>query len=409
MRSISHVVASELGKRLGGTEWGSRFYASVIQRPDDMMEILSFHKANNGKIPAAMKKGFAMAFDQFDTYQLAKYRAEDKAVKLIDVVNLVHPIPVEKNMEALKLLVAGKLKSEGTWEAGLTKAGQNATDNDSKIEAKAEVWKSLIREKKLGYIALLRNLRNIMTQAPDMLKEALDSLTNAAFIKKARVFPFQFLTAYKQFIEINTKEARLITAALSTAIELSCANVNDLNFEGDTLVVWDSSGSMDDAVAGSDHMRRVEAASLFGFVLGKTINADLMEFADYAGYVPYQLNDNPLRFAAAQVGVHRFQHGTNFHSIFQTANKKYDRIIIFSDMQGWIGGYSPKDAFNNYKRLYSANPLVYSFDLAGYGSLQLPERNVFCLAGFSEKVFDTMKLLETDKNALLTQVKSVVI
>jgi hypothetical protein len=48
---------------------------------------------------------------------------------------------------------------------------------------------------------------------------------------------------------------------------------------------------------------------------------------------------------------------------------------------------------------------VYSFDLQGYGSLQFPEQNVFALAGFSDKVFDLMQLLETDRIALIREIE----
>ena len=40
----------------------------------------------------------------------------------------------------------------------------------------------------------------------------------------------------------------------------------------------------------------------------------------------------------------------------------------------------------------------YSFDLAGYGTLQIPQKDVYCLAGFSDKIFDIMKYYESDKN-----------
>lgn len=162
MRSISHVAASELAKHISAQSWAKDFYNAIIHRPDDMTEILAYHMTSNGKVPNAMKKGMAAAFNKFDTYRLAKYRGENKAVKLVDVVNLVHPKPTEKNAEALKDLVNGKLRVTETWEAALTKAGQSAENDKEKASLKREAWASLIRERKLGYFALLRNLRNII-------------------------------------------------------------------------------------------------------------------------------------------------------------------------------------------------------------------------------------------------------
>jgi hypothetical protein len=98
---------------------------------------------------------------------------------------------------------------------------------------------------------------------------------------------------------------------------------------------------------------------------------------------------------------------TNFPAIFQKANKKYDRVIILSDMQGWVGYYTPKAEFDRYKQRFGANPKVYSFDLAGLGTLQFPEKNVYALAGFSEKSFDIMALLDEDPKALVNRIKQV--
>jgi 60 kDa SS-A/Ro ribonucleoprotein len=99
--------------------------------------------------------------------------------------------------------------------------------------------------------------------------------------------------------------------------------------------------------------------------------------------------------------------GTDFNSIFSNAQIAYDRVIILSDMQGWIGFNTPKASFEAYKNRTGANPHVYSFDLQGYGSMQFPEKRVYCLAGFSEKTLGIMQRLETDRNALVKAVESV--
>jgi len=122
--------------------------------------------------------------------------------------------------------------------------------------------------------------------------------------------------------------------------------------------------------------------------------------------VNYYFEDPALTIAGRLVKNARAA-GTNFHAIFEKAKRAYDRIIILSDMQGWMGGYAPTGSFKNYKKKYKADPYIYSFDLQGYGSLQFPEDNVFALAGFSEKIFDLMKLLETDRNALIKKIEAI--
>ena len=395
MRSISHVVASELAKYISGNDWAKFFYNAVIRRPDDITEILAYHKSVNGKITNAMRKGLAQSFGNFDAYSLAKYRGEGKDFKLVDAVNILRPKPTQRNAEALKKLVEGTLRSEKTWEAKLTKAGQTASSENDKQEKKSQAWASLINSKDLGYMALLKNLRNILEQSPDLISEVCCQLTNERAIKKSLVLPFRIATAYEEVKKLGGgKKVREVMVALSQAVDISLNNVP--RFDGETLVVLDTSFSM--------HGKPSEIGSLFSAVLVKANNADFMTFANHAEYQSVNILDSTLTIAEQM----KFSGGgTNFHSIFETANKVYDRVILLSDMQGWVGYYAPIQAFNDYKKSTGANPFVYSFDLAGYGSLQMPEPNVLCLAGFSDKIFDVMGNLEQDKNALKRKIQEV--
>ena len=400
MRSVTHALAAELTSQLNGAEWGKDFYNKVVVRVDDMTEILSYYLAyktekNNPKFPNALKKGFAKAFDKFDGYQLAKYKGENKEVKLVDIVNLVHPVPTQRNLEALQLLVKGELKNTQTWESKLSAVGQQAESEEDLAELKSNAWSELIETKKIGYFALLRNLRNIITQSPQSVKAACEMLIDERLIKNSRVLPFRFATAYDEINKIgSSKEVRDVLMAINQALEVSVQNVP--KFDGETLVVMDVSGSM--------MGRASEIASLFGAVLAKANNCDVMTFATNADYKSY----NPMDSVMSIRSSFRYSGGgTNFKSIFQKANKKYDRIIILSDMQGWMGYTTPSSEFKSYKSNFGANPFVYSWDLAGYGTLQFPENNVFALAGFSDKVFDIMKMMELDKKALYNEINAI--
>lgn len=397
MRSITHLLAVELGMYASGKPWAKGFYEKVVIRPDDMTEITALMLAQNGaKLPNALRKGFAKAFDKFDGYQLAKYRGEGKAVKLVDVVNLVRPVPVERNAEALRLLVEGTLRNTGTWEAKLTEAGQAAETEEAKAELKAEAWAELIGKRKIGYFALLRNLRNIAEQAPELIPAACELLTDKRLIGKSLVLPFRFATAMEAVQVAGIEDKRPLLKALNRAVDLALANVPVL--PGKTLVVLDDSGSM--------MGKPIQIGSLFAAVLYRSNDADLMRFSDDAAYVR-QNPDNPVMTIAEQLVKNARMSGTNFNAIFQTAKRKYDRIVILSDMQGWMGGGAPNKAFEAYKARTGAEPFVYSFDLQGYGSLQFPEPKVFALAGFSEKVFDLMGMLERDPAALVKEIERV--
>lgn len=403
MRSITHVLSSEIAKYISGKSWAKDFYTAVVKRPDDMTEIFSYHLAHNGKETNAMRKGFGKAFAKFSGQSLAKYKGNSKDFKLVDVVKLVHPPRSEKNAAAIAELIAGTLKSADTWEANMTKAGQNAKNDQEKEAFKKDVWVKLLNENKLKYIALIRNLRNIIQQAPEVLPLALTKLQDERSIRKSLVFPFSFMTAYDEISKLpSSKEVRDTMVALSTAIDISLKNVPV--FDGETVVVLDTSGSMGENHAQLGMKTPFVIGALFSAALLKSNRCDFLTFDASARYI----NLNPLDSTMTLAKSIRFDgNDTNFHSIFYALNKKYDRIIILSDMQGWVGGRAPKAAFSEYKTKFNANPKVYSFDLKNYGTMQFAEQNVFAIAGYSDKVFDLMQKMEQDKNALLNTIKSL--
>ena len=393
MRSVTHLVAANIAETVKGEEWTKSFFSKIIHRPDDMLEILSLVQK---PVPNSVKKGFANVLSTYNEYTLGKYQGKTKDVSLVDAVNLCHP----KATSALSKLMKGDLKAPETWEVGLTQAGQNAKNEDEKITAKAEVWRNLLENEKLGTFALLRNLRNIMVQAPDCIDMACKQLVNAEKIAKSLVLPFRFATAYKEIgnvVNISATIQNKVLRAIEKALEVSSV-ANVPRFEGETLVVLDVSRSM--------RGKSVEIGSLFSVILAKSNDADFMTFDEDARYKGIDPNSG---FLTCQRKIIDQANGgsTNFHSIFLKANKKYDRIIILSDMQGWVGYNRPAAEFNAYKRKYNANPYIYSFDLDGYGDMQFPENQVYCIVGFSDKIFDLMKVLEQDRNALIKTIEKV--
>ena len=408
MRSITHALIGELVHIVKGESWTKKAVYETVKRPDDMLEILGYYGEAYGKpFPNSLKKGLRDALGKFDAYQISKYRGEKSSVKMVDLLNLVHPKPGD-NKETFEKLMKGELKSTQTWESKMTKAGQDVKDIEDvkeretkKKELKANAWKDLIKEKKLGYFALLRNLRNILDQAPDMVDDALKSLTDESFIKKSLVLPFRFTTAMREIEQTSFAGTRATVVALSKALDISVQNVP--KFDGKTLVVLDESGSMNG--------QPMEIGSLFSAILYKSNDADMMMFSDRSRFVNLNPTDS-VTTIASQLAKSAEMNGTNFNTIFQGLDNKYDRIIILSDMQGWMAtGYSmyseggaPTKVFADYKKRTGADPLVYSFDLQGYGTLMFPERNVFAMTGWSEKIFDVMKLLEQDRDALVNTI-----
>jgi hypothetical protein len=405
MRSVSHLIAADIAKGVKGHSFTKNFFDKVVYRVDDASEILAAYMAMHKKpIPNSLKKGLALGLSKFNAYQLAKYKGTNKGVKLVDLFNLVHPKPNAENAKAYKDLIEGNLASSDTWESELSEAGQNVSSEAEKAANKKEVWADLIGNNKIGYFALLRNLRNIIEQADDdTIKKACATLVNEKLIKKSLVLPFRFMTAMVELNKLTSNsKTRMVSDAVSDAIDISVNNVP--SFSGETLVVLDDSGSMGNPH--TDVKSPAAIGSLFASVVAKKNNADLMLFNSAARYMNYSAKD-PVATTTEKIRKLFQSGGTNFHAIFQVANKKYDRIIILSDMQGWMGHNAPTTTFGQYCAKYKANPKVYSFDLQGHGTVQFPQEHIYCLAGFSEKTLDLMKVLEEDPGALLKQIQAI--
>jgi len=215
-RTVTHVGAVNFAKHLSGDDLGRRFYSKrerkenkggIIYRLDDMLEIAACYMAKNpGKaLSNAIKKGFKAALEDADTYELAKYQAKGKDISLVDLVNLVHPKPSAKMKPVFEQLMKGELKQFNTVEDKNTKAGQvvSAMLKDGALtvkeaeemlkDTKEANYAELIRTRKIGYLALLRNLRNILKNTSDnaLINDACALLTDEKLIKQSLVFPHQ--------------------------------------------------------------------------------------------------------------------------------------------------------------------------------------------------------------------------
>ena len=422
MRSVTHVIAGELPNLVKDEGWVKHAINKTVRRVDDITEIMAYwfhrngrHKGDGVPVPNSLKRGLAMSFDKFDGYQLAKYRAAGKEVSLVDVVNLVRPRPIGRNADALAALVKDDLRSGSTWEAKISATGQDAKDEAEVAKRKADAWSNLVLSGKISYFALLRNLRNIVEQADaKVLDAALELLVDPTRIKNSLVLPFRYLTAYYTLMEAGVPAK--VLGAVSDAVNLALNNVPE--FEGDTLVILDRSGSMGggnqrlrgggyywgrNKTIGSDPW---DIGAMFAAALARTNEADVLLFSSQGKYV--SINPRSDIFGVIEsLERYRDGSGTNFKRMINTINRPYNRIVILSDMQGWVDYDAPTKELAEYKRKYNCNPAIYSFDLQGYGTLMFPERGVYTLAGWSDKVFDIMKMFGEDPNALINTIKRV--
>lgn len=214
--------------------------AKVITRVDDMSELIALYQkdeANKHMIPHSIQKGMAKAFPKFDEYQFAKYRGDKKEIKLKDVIRLAHPKPeTDEQSKLWKKIVDGTLATPDTWEVALSAGGD-----------KKETWTRLLKEHKLGALALLRNLNGMTSCGVDenLIKDTIkDTGMN-------KILPFQIVNA-----------AQHAPDCADILEEKFFESVNECpHLDGDTIVLVDVSGSMSDTLSQKSDMMRVTAAA----------------------------------------------------------------------------------------------------------------------------------------------------
>ncbi len=210
LRSVPMVLTVELAKQHSGDNLVSKLTSRVVQRADEISELLAYYALANertkapkqlNKLSKQVQKGLALAFNKFDEYQFAKYN-RDAAVKLRDALFIVHPKAKDEAQQVLfNKIVNNELQAPYTWEVELSVLGQQKFETPAAKQAAVKAkWEELIMRNKLGYMAMLRNLRNILEA--DVNKEALEKVTayisNEKAVLNSKQLPFRFLSAYRE-------------------------------------------------------------------------------------------------------------------------------------------------------------------------------------------------------------------
>lgn len=172
LRSVPLVLAVELARLHKGDSLVSRLVARIVQRADEIPERLAYYAQANGRtsvktlgwLSKQLQHSLALAFNRFDGYQLVKYDRAGTAVRLRDALFLVHPKPCEEAQQAIfNHLMTGTLPVPYTWETELSAAGQVVCSSPTERQAAiARTWEIVVASGRLDYMALLRNLRNLL-------------------------------------------------------------------------------------------------------------------------------------------------------------------------------------------------------------------------------------------------------
>ena len=298
----------------------------VINRPDELAEVIAMlWRAKKRNLPKQLSKGIADAFLKFDEYQFSKWD-RDGDIKLRDAMFIVHPKPQNPEQEALFKKIANKeLSPPNTWESRLV-GGQD----------KKEVFTDLLTTNKLGYMALLRNLRGMAEVNVDT-----DLIKQAILKPSASVLPFRFIAA--------AKAAPMFERELDQAMVKLMEDQEKLM--GKTIILVDVSGSMDDKLSGKSDLKRIDAACGLSILLsGICEHLRVFTFSDALVEVP------PRQGMALSDAINRSQGhgGTLLGQALQIINRQeHDRLIVITDEQ-------------SHDKVPNPNGLGYMLNVASY-------------------------------------------
>lgn len=458
LRSVSHLLAALVCKDSSHPAWLKSFYEHIVIRPDDMAEILACYGKLNGhgfngnklrKIPNAMKNGFRSVLSNLSPYQIDKYKMNGKALSLVDIVNLVHPIPSDKNKEAYRRLMHGE-SLDGTYdskifEKEMSATGQNASNDKELMLAKHDAIKSVL-ESGMPIMNLLRNLKNIMLYAPDLVDEAIKQLTNHDKIVNSKLLPFRFMSAYdvvnalriedysnsndsaikfeselpsiddSTLIALKTK----VSKALEDAMAIACENVPEL--EGNCAILIDHSGSVRGDSYGSStvspwsNVKTAHIGNLFGSIVAfKQKDVYIGMFGDKLISPSIDRSMGLLAFNKKTYAEGANCGGGTENGLYTflkhviSEKKHIDNFIVFSDMEigdGGEGGWDYtsridrkfKDLFREFRKL---NPdcLTVCCNICGQSGTSVfnPRLKILNVSGWSNNIFDVISMYKTGK------------
>jgi len=422
LRSIPLVLTVELAK-MGVSRQGllSNLTYRVIQRADEITELLSYYvKANDrtgtkklGKLSNQLKKGIARSFNKFDEYQLAKYNRGTE-IRLRDALFLTHPKPKDKTQrELFRKLAEDRLEIPKTWETQLSEAGKS----DTPATTKKDVWEDMIDSGKLGYMALLRNLRNILTADvdDDHIEKIFAQLSNRNNVIRSKQFPFRFLSAYRMIKNVDSFNTSKVLDALEIAMEHSAENIPMFVNER-VVIASDVSASMRFPISERSVVKGYDIGLVLSMLLQhKCMNVITGVFGDYWKTMKLPKNNILSNIEQMDRIANIVGYATNGYKVIRDLRDRKimaDRIMIFTDCQMWDSTYSQsmrlyvtgshiQNEWNKYKKI---NPdcKLYLFDLYGYGNVPLDIRknDVYLISGWSNEIFTILNNIENGEKVL---------
>lgn len=432
MRSASLVAGLEAARAMvaAGIPGGRQIVAAVLQRADEPGEAIAYWFAHYGTaLPKPVKRGIADAVMRLGTeFNYVKWGQEGAGVSFDRILNLTHPgdrasgqaakFKGEWQRDLFGYVVKRRYQDElrvpeslGTLNRraalmALPVDERRAVLEDPELLARAGItwealagwlqgpmdaaaWEAIIPS--MGYMALLRNLRNFDEAgvSDTVAAKVGERLADPDQVAKARQFPFRFYAAFK-----NTGSIRW-DWALERALRASLSNVPAL--KGRTLVCVDQSPSMFPgyhcSTPNTSDISLADQATLFGSAVA--LRAEAATLIGYGGSnyeVPFRPGDAIL----TTMGRFHVEDYTDTAAAVAEHYAGHDRVVIVTDEQT-----ASSRTGRTVDQVVPKDVAVYTWNVGGYARGHAPSgrgrRHAF--GGLTDAAFRLIPLLERGRGA----------
>jgi hypothetical protein len=431
-----------LASRLMGTKSLVRQYAPfVVRRPDEVKTCILLHRYFFGhkSLSNSLALGLSDAVSKFGERGLLKYEGQEfpswkdvlcflprrKGWPVADAVAKYFITGKVVDAKATPVIAArvelGKCKKFDDLAKDLAKKSLvnwevllSQFPNDKKA-----VWEFLIETDQLYYMALIRNLRNLLQEriGGKHLQKVSLKLADKNEVLKSKQLPFRFLMAHKVISEVpgvDTADASEMMAAIELAANEATYNIPVL--PGTTAIFVDDSGSMKCPVSEKSQVTCASAARALGAIVAKRgERVYLNAFSDNVREVKFSKNDTMIGVANRIPFTGNGTYGYKCIEWLMENNIKADRVVLLSDQQCYESdGYGTQSMCDVWQRYRKQNPTawLHSIHLNGSGDTPVQEGDrVNLIGGFSQKIvtmlLQTEGLLAKDGQAALPTVEQI--
>ena len=331
-----------------------------------------------------------------------------------DVLKMVHPKPADAEKEALYGYFIGReidadklpeiVRNFEKFKSGdSSEVPQVPFQMLTALPISVKEWTEIARHAAWQMTRMNLNTfqRHGVFNDKEMVELIANRLRDREAIKRAKVFPYQLLSAYTA-ASANPDIPRTVTEALQDAMEIATENVPEI--DGKVYIFPDISGSMHSAVTGyrqgaTSSVRCIDVAALVAAtILRKNPTAEVIPFESDVVKIALNPRDSIMTNAHKLAGLPCG--GTNCSAPLRELNRhksEGDLIVYVSDNESWIDtpyhgrfGGSGTETMKQWNEFKSRSPQakLVCIDIQPYAHTQAQERaDILNIGGFSDQVF----------------------